>query len=264
MEKKIYRNPVAKYAKYYNMRHQEVGNAIIFNHSTFSKYSNMSDRRGTDVDRDRLVDTFGQMGFNVRVHENLSYCQIKAVFDEQSQSDHTNRDSIVFVFLTHGKENGEMYAYDMVFHMEWLFDYIVPNKCPTLTGKPKLFFVQACRGDKMDSGVAVQHCDIEFDGFGSKSSKANPFTIPAFTDFFISYATFPGFVSYRNPDRGSPYIQYLCEVFNSEWKKADITRLMTYVTQMVAVKFESNMDRKKLSPFYNSSLTRILKFKEKN
>lgn len=261
MEEKIYHNPVGKYASEYNMRHTERGNAIIFNHRTFTK---QDDRPGTDVDRNKLIETFKQMGFLVECYDDLPYYDIKCVFERQSKSDHANRDCIAFVFLTHGNENGEIYAYDKPFQVESLFNDLVPLNCPSLTGKPKLFFVQACRGGKADQGVTVQHnrYDLEYDGPGHSTS--NPFRIPMFTDFFISYATFPGFVAFRNPDTGTPYVKHLCDIFDAAWKEDEITTMMTTVTQRVAIQFESNPGRYKSSPFYNSSLTRSLKFREKN
>lgn len=261
-ENKNYVCPVKKTDLYYNMRHRERGNAIIFSHRTFSKKIGLEDRQETDIDSGRLNETFKLMGFKVVVYKDLYYKDIEAVFEEQSTSDHSNRDCIAFVFLTHGLENGQIYAYDKQYDMQSFFDYIVPDKCKTLVGKPKLFFVQACRGGRRDSGVEVKYADIEFDGFGGSGSNMNLFKIPIFSDFFISYSCFQEFLSYRTLQKASPYVNILCQVFKVYWKESDILTMMTLVNLNAATKYESP-EKNKFSPCFVSNLTRLLRFTEK-
>lgn len=260
-EKTVHDFPIEKYADFYKMNHASRGKAIIFNHSSFSPQTRQPDRQGTDVDRDNVTDTLQRIGFEVVQHENLKYNQIICFMKKLAEEDHRERDCICFVFLTHGKLN-EIYAYDKSYSMDSIFVYLTPDKCSSLTGKPKLFFVQACRGDAKDSGAVVRSIrssSIEFDSFTAKE-KPRPYTIPLYTDFFIGYATLPGFVSWRNPETGSPYIRELCSIFNEQWQSEDIYTMMTRVTRQVAISFESNPSQSKLSPCFTSNLTRMLKF----
>ena len=73
--------------------------------------------------------------------------------------------------LSHGNE-GILYGYDHSYpaHKIWepftadkwvnvIFSIItiIISRSPSLAGKPKLFFIQACQGSKMDSGTEVGH-----------------------------------------------------------------------------------------------------------
>ena len=58
-----------------------------------------------------------------------------------------------------------------------------------LADKPKLFFIQACRGDDEDRGVVLQK-DAKGD-----SDDAFHHSLPREADFLFGYATPPGNVS---------------------------------------------------------------------
>ena len=80
--------------------------------------------------------------------------------------------SLSVVVLSHGNE-GILYGYDHSYpaHKIWepftadkwenvMVRYYDDNemifsRCLSLAGKPKLFFIQACQGSKMDSGTEV-------------------------------------------------------------------------------------------------------------
>jgi len=56
--------------------------------------------------------------------------------------DHTNNDCLAVVVLTHGMGASYIYAKDAPYPTEILWNTFTPDKCTTLAGKPKLFFVQ--------------------------------------------------------------------------------------------------------------------------
>lgn len=69
--------------------------------------------------------------------------------------DYTDHDCIFVVVLSHGNP-GIIYARDVPYEPEFkLWGQFTGKKCPTLAGKPKLFFIQACRGEGLDGGVML-------------------------------------------------------------------------------------------------------------
>jgi len=57
--------------------------------------------------------------------------------------------------LSHG-EMGILYAADHAYKPDRLWSHFSAEKCRTLAGKPKLFFIQACQGDQLDGGVHLR------------------------------------------------------------------------------------------------------------
>lgn len=86
--------------------------------------------------------------------------------------DHSDNDCFVLVVLSHGTE-GTIYAQDAPFPSQRLWEPFTADKAPTLAGKPKLFFLQACQGSQMDPGVKI--------------TRARPTKGVTETDSFASY-----------------------------------------------------------------------------
>lgn len=55
--------------------------------------------------------------------------------------DHKDADCLAIVVMTHGKSS-ELHAFDEVYPDKMLWEFFTGEKCPTLRGKPKLFFIQ--------------------------------------------------------------------------------------------------------------------------
>ena len=65
--------------------------------------------------------------------------------------DHNNGDCFVLVVLSHGSD-GYLYAKDGLYSRESLWTQFTADKCPSLAGKPKLFFIQVCNTLVMGQG----------------------------------------------------------------------------------------------------------------
>lgn len=66
----------------------------------------------------------------------------------QASEDHTNYNCFVCAVLTHG-ERDIVYGVDgKTISLDDLKNSVDGDNCPTLIGKPKLFFIQACQGSE--------------------------------------------------------------------------------------------------------------------
>ena len=102
----------------------------------------------------------------------------------------------------------------------WNIESLITEVCDvqSLVGKPKLFFIEACRGKEhnfstqmmtkssappQQSGISLprQEFPVHLD--------LNYFSLFSKQDVFVGFATVPGFVSFTNM-KGSPYLQVHC------------------------------------------------------
>uniref|UniRef100_A0A1B6DZR3 Caspase-1 n=1 Tax=Clastoptera arizonana TaxID=38151 RepID=A0A1B6DZR3_9HEMI len=249
--------PVPKNAIYYNMEHKKRGLALIFNHENFT-IPHLKARTGTNADAENLKKTLINLGFEVRMYYDLTMEELDKVIEKASLFDHTDCDCLLMAVLSHG-EQGILYAKNVPYKNDVLWMRFTADKCPTLAGKPKLFFIQACQGDKLDGGVTLT---TQVDGSPS-------YKIPAHADFVIAYSTIPGFYSWRNTSRGSWFMQALCQELNEYGYTCDLLTILTSVNRRVAIDYESNvpdnstMHAQKQIPCITFMLTRLLKFSQK-
>jgi len=258
-EAKFAQMPVERYASHYNMKHNKRGIAIIFNHEHFEIMS-LKSRTGTNVDCENLRHALETLNFDTQVYKDLRFNEIQREVETIARADHSDSDCLLIAILSHG-ELGFIYARDTHYKLDSIWNNFTANRCPTLAGKPKLFFIQACQGDRLDAGVTLTETD-------SSDSPSMAYKIPIHADFLIAYSTIPGFYSWRNTTKGSWFMQCLCAELERHGKDYDILTLLTFVCQRVAIDFESNtpdnsiMHQQKQIPCVTTMLTRILRFGE--
>ncbi|XP_068621236.1 caspase-3-like [Battus philenor] len=232
---------------------------VIFNHTTFKStryfyFQKPTSRVGTDKDVASLKKTFSTLGYKVLTYQDLEHGEILNKMLEISRLDHTTTSSLCIAILTHGDKGGHLFAADRPYDFSDLTK-MLENGDQGLVNKPKLFFIQACRGIDVDSGRTVQ-----IDGDDSVI-----FHVPSHADFFVYHSTVEGYAAYRNV-KGSFFIQELCEVIDQYHNALDVLHIATLVNRKVAYDYSTYTPRnaatndKKQMPEARYTLTKLFKF----
>ncbi|KAM6269548.1 caspase-6 [Porphyrio hochstetteri] len=255
----------------YKMSHERRGVALVFNHEHFFWKLKLPDRRGTFADRNNLERSLTDLGFEVRLFDDLRADDVERKLTEACKDDHSNADCFVCVFLSHG-EDDHIYAFDGKIQIEAITDMFKGNRCPSLAGKPKIFIIQACRGDKHDDAILVHDAIDSRDESSISETEvdaAGIYTLPAGADFLMCYSVAQGYYSHRDTLNGSWYIQDLCETLRKHGSSLEFTELLTVVNRKVSYR---RVDRcrdisaigKKQIPCFASMLTKKLYFYPKS
>ncbi|KAK7155025.1 hypothetical protein R3I93_009848 [Phoxinus phoxinus] len=182
------------------------GVCVIINNVNFTS---MKERSGSDEDQKSLAKVFRWLGFEVVVHRNKTAAEMKNLLTDLGKT--VDGDCFVCCVLSHGIKEGVCGSDGVVVSVDEIREPFTGIYCQSLVGKPKLFFIQACRGGKQQHRVKVQ-ADAPEDGESEMEVDGDDFdiTIPADTDFLIARSTTDGHLSYRKTKEGSWFIQSLC------------------------------------------------------
>ncbi|XP_008297494.1 caspase-3a [Stegastes partitus] len=235
----------------YSLDFPSIGQCIIVNNKNFDRTTGMNQRNGTDVDAANAMKVFAKLGYKVKVYNDQTVEQMKQVLTAMSKEDHRSSASFVCVLLSHGDE-GVFFGTDGSVELKYLTSLFRGDRCTSLVGKPKLFFIQACRGTDLDAGIETDS--------GEDTTK-----IPVEADFLYAFSTAPGYYSWRNTMTGSWFIQSLCDMVSKYGKELELQHIMTRVNHKVAVEFESisnspGFNAKKQIPCIVSMLTKEMYF----
>ncbi|CAH8665109.1 unnamed protein product [Dicrocoelium dendriticum] len=211
------------------------GYCLLINQRDFSPSTGQGRRDGTDVDADRVERLFKVLGYNVQRHFNVNRTDFIRILNEMSSLDHSQFDSFVCFILSHG-ENGVIYATDGAVPLDVIMAFFRGDVSVSLVGKPKLFFIQACRGSEFDRGAAIP---MVTDAAGEIIVTK----LPVEADILVAQSTVPGYFAWRNSAVGSWFIQELCRTLEQDTQRKpirDVLSLLTVVARCVAYQYRSN------------------------
>uniref|UniRef100_A0A3P8QB63 Caspase 9, apoptosis-related cysteine peptidase n=1 Tax=Astatotilapia calliptera TaxID=8154 RepID=A0A3P8QB63_ASTCA len=244
----------------YKMDASPCGYCLIINNMEFEPHSMLKNRKGSNIDCEKLERRFKTLNFVVEVRTNLRQKQIKHELLTLSKKDHSQYDCCVVIMLSHGTEvnhnrfPGAVYGVDGQYvPVQHITNYLNGQHCPSLQGKPKLFFIQACGGgNERDMGFEVSPDEVEPSSGGmddqtdaipmssssdslsmSDEPDARP-TLPTPSDILVSYSTFPGYVSWRETQSGSWYVQTLDCILEENAATVDLVTMLMMVNNEVS------------------------------
>ncbi|XP_051536818.1 caspase-7-like [Myxocyprinus asiaticus] len=202
-------------------KHKKIGKCLIINNFG----SPHLHRVGCSTDENLLYSTFQSLGFHVQVEKNLTADQMVDALTKVSKDNHTDMSCFVCVLMSHGAEGKVLGSDQHSVPIKTLTSTMTSDLCPSLQGKPKLFFLQACRGKE---GDPVDETDSPEGEFMSDVPEV---------DFLCCYSTVEGYFSWRNPDMGSVFIRQLCKMLMDS--HLEIIQILIRVNQHVANYFQS-------------------------
>ena len=185
------------------------------------------ERLGAKLDEEAIENLFKELHFTVVIRENLGGLEILKVAQEMAAKDHSNYAAFVFCIMSHGDKKDVIYGVDnRKAGMEDLMCEFIATNCPTLENKPKLFFIQACRGQRSDPRMnrlsASTADNIAGDSIqivhSPDADLANGVS-PREADFLLAFATVPGYKAWRSKQVGSWFIQVCIDMYLPEWNR---------------------------------------------
>uniref|UniRef100_A0A5F5PEC5 Caspase-8 n=1 Tax=Equus caballus TaxID=9796 RepID=A0A5F5PEC5_HORSE len=205
-----------------------------------------------ELSREALSMTFTELHFEVVPYKNSTAKDICDALREYQEMDHKKKDCFICCILSHG-DKGIIYGCDgQEASIYELTSYFTGSNCPSLAGKPKIFFIQACQGDNYQKGIAVETDSELTDAYLEMDSSFQKRCIPDEADFLLGMATVNNCVSYRNPLEGTWYIQSLCQSLRERCPRGeDILTILTNVNFEVSSKDDKkNMGKQMPQPTF--------------
>ena len=193
-----------------------VGECVIINIEKFTdpKFKN---RVGSNKDAENIKSTFDAMGFHTIVKTDLRSAELFRYLKEKSLDQKLNKVGIFVCFLmSHGDEGWISGSDGDKIEIDAIVTNFKNNQCMPLQGKPKLFFVQACK----ESTVDVPETNMYTDDI--------PSTQPQDADLMICQTITKG-NEYSLTNDGSWYVNKLCEFIRKGYRSLDLMQIHTHV-----------------------------------
>ncbi|XP_017547313.1 caspase-8-like [Pygocentrus nattereri] len=249
--------------KEYPMTSKPRGYCVIINNMNFK--NNKRNREGSNYDAAALEKVFKFLGFDVQIYTDQKAEAMKKLLLDFSKKEHG--DCFVCCVLSHGEKKGVIGTDQKLCPMKDILSPFDGKNCSTLAGKPKVFFIQACRGKNREEKVVVSVDDChERDVDLASDTLEETYSIPKNSDFLVAMSTVEDYVSYRTAN-GSWFIQALCAQLEEGSKSGDdILTILTKVNEEVSrmegdeIVNETTCDAK-MTPEPRFTLTKKLIFK---
>ena len=241
METDFFWSSSRKIYKYEKSKQKNRGIALIINNVEFDPDTKLAPRESSNEDAKRLKGLFKDLKYDVHECSDLTAAAMTGTLKMYAKDaiSETN-DSFICCILSHGDERGVFGTDGEVVSIEELASSFNGRNCPKLNGKPKIFFIQACRGENTPTAVfkfpsKKEKRMVTDDG---KQSRA----LPPDADFLFGFSTTDSTKSMRGVSTGSQYIKELCSVIKENASGLSIDEILLIVHNNVARNCFEGMD----------------------
>ncbi|XP_076601083.1 caspase-8-like [Chaetodon auriga] len=237
----------------YQLNSQPAGLCVIINNENFLD-GDM--RNGTNKDAESLAEVFTWLGFRVLMCKDQTKDQMDqtlnffASLSDLSQLQELgvkewsgsgfadlqeapkHGDAFICCILSHGKKSVVLGTDRKPLSIKQITRTFKATNQSALTGKPKVFLIQACQGGERQRGVFLK--DLQADD-------SHSLFIPEEADVLVAAATVEDHVSFRHRIDGSWFIQSVCQQLKEGCPRGDdMTTILHRVNDEVSQKEASS------------------------
>ena len=188
-----------------------------------------------EIDERAMKRIFQPRGFKMDARQDLTKSQMKECFQEYQRKEHTG--CFIVIILSHGKDGVVCSSDDQEIRIADIEKKFRKSKCRSLQGKPRIFIIDACRGQEESMQITSSKKKIPKNPFTSTSifQQSRKNENPEKADVAIIYATAPGDFSYFDETEGSLFTRLfetvVCEGIE---KNMDFNSIMTEVSNRIS------------------------------
>ena len=206
------------------MNNRRRGIALVINNIDFEDNKHKK-REGAELDSEILERVLSRLHFEIHLFTDQTRDEIENLLKEESTKNHSDADCFMCVIMSHGTKlaDGSLGVFgvdgEMINILNEAKTIFSNQNCLSLKNKPKLFFIDACWGEKqmgtfntylqnntngcnMINNIQTNRADN-----GNNSYTTSIENNQEISDFLLSFSTLPNFVSNRHPKRGNWFIQ---------------------------------------------------------
>ncbi|XP_061166898.1 caspase-8-like [Saccostrea echinata] len=185
-------------------------------------------RRDASIeDADKLSRFFrDELHFIVRGYANVPAYDMIKILSDVSNADHAQFDAFVCCIASHGRR-GTLFGSDCrEIKVEDVTGLFTGSRCVSLSGKPKCFFIQGCRGDHYSlKGI--------LSGQGNGVSREQHY-IPLTSDFLIGYSMVKDCTEFHVRTSESLLYKTFLKYFRKYSQRYDLVNIMVRVKKTLA------------------------------
>jgi len=184
----------------------------------------------------------GELGFDVEEpKESFTKSELEKYLKQQGQRLTSKYYCFICVVLSHGTRKNIVLSDKSEIPLDDIRKIFDNQNTPTFTGRPKLFFIQACQGTGAQGFNQVDEADDHVTPVIDEDDIL--VTIPNDADVLIAYATTPDYKVHSDFLHGkSLFIEKLVESFRTRYKTTHVEDMFITVREQVALRSKETYD----------------------
>ncbi|KAM9272504.1 caspase-1-like [Morus bassanus] len=201
------------------------------------EFEHLKRRDGAELDVEGMTKLLEGLGYVVDIHRNLtSQGMAEVMKDFADLKEHRTSDSTFLVFMSHGVRAGLCGTKSRnettdILSLDTIYEKFNNKHCQALLGKPKVVIIQSCRGGNIGSVMVSDSADPAVPTPSSAHTIPEGleddaiFEVHLECDFATLHSSTPDTLSWRNPAKGSLFIQHLIQQFRNHACDSDLQEI---------------------------------------